>query len=95
MRRTLIVLVSLAVGYLVGAVAGGLLVEMLSANRHDRSLEAVMTGAFVTGPLGALLGALAGLVAARSGTGRRDPGQEGPSRQGRMERQWPSRHRVS
>lgn len=38
-------------GYVAGAVAGGLLVAAFSANRFDRSMEASMTGAFVTGPL--------------------------------------------
>jgi hypothetical protein len=38
-------------GYLIGLCSGMLLVENLSNNRHDRSVEAAMTGAFVIGPL--------------------------------------------
>lgn len=60
MTRFLLVLAGLLVGYLIGALAGVGLVEAFSGNRHDKSLEAVMTGAFITGPLGALLGAIGG-----------------------------------
>jgi hypothetical protein len=45
-----------AVSYVAGALAGGVLVTMLSSNTHDKSMEAVMTGAFYTGPLAAVLG---------------------------------------
>ena len=41
--------------YLLGAFGGGYALYLLSANQHDRSLEASMTGAFVLGPLAALL----------------------------------------
>lgn len=47
-------------GYSVFAVGGAYLVVQLSSNAHDRSVEAAMTGAFVFGPVGALLGALVG-----------------------------------
>ncbi len=43
-------------GYLLGALLGYMLVELLSSNRHDRSLEAAMTAFLVAGPLCALLG---------------------------------------
>jgi hypothetical protein len=42
-------------GYLAGAFGGGVLVNALSSNRFDRGTEAAMTGAFVTGPLLALV----------------------------------------
>jgi hypothetical protein len=45
-----------AASYLAGALAGGLLTTMLSSNTHDKSMEAMMTGAFYTGPLAAVLG---------------------------------------
>ncbi len=48
-------------GYLGGAAVGFALVSAFSNNAHDKSLETVMTAAFVTGPIGALLG-LAGLL---------------------------------
>lgn len=38
-------------GYLAGFFGGMFLIEAFSSNRHDRSLEAAMTGAFVIGPL--------------------------------------------
>ena len=43
-------------GYVIGAFGGGFLVTMLSPNRFDQSMEALMTGAFYTGPLAAVLG---------------------------------------
>ena len=45
-----------AASYLAGALAGALLTSVLSSNTHDKSMEAVMTGAFYTGPLAAVLG---------------------------------------
>jgi hypothetical protein len=48
-------------GYLLGAFGGGFLVSALSTNTHDRSVEAAMTGAFVLGPLVAVVGAVAGV----------------------------------
>jgi hypothetical protein len=42
-------------GYVVGAFGGGFLVTMVSPNRFDRSMEAVMTGAFYTAPLVAVI----------------------------------------
>jgi hypothetical protein len=45
-----------AASYVAGALAGALLTTMLSSNTHDKSVEAVMTGAFYTGPVAALFG---------------------------------------
>jgi hypothetical protein len=56
-------------GYVAGAVIGGVLVTVLSSNRFDRSMEAAMTGAFVTGPLLAVAAFIAGMWWA--GAGRR------------------------
>lgn len=53
-------LIGLVLGYLLGALLGWGLVQMLSGNRHDKALEAAMTGAFVAGPIGALIGVLVG-----------------------------------
>jgi hypothetical protein len=38
------------------------LIETFSSNRHDRSLEAAMMGAFVIGPLMAVVAAIVILV---------------------------------
>lgn len=51
-----------AVGYLVGAVGGALLVQALSPNTHDLAIEAPTTGAFVTGPLVAIVAMVNGLA---------------------------------
>ena len=57
------------VGYLCGAVGGGWLVNQMSSNTHDRSMEAAMTGAFVFGPLAGLIAFIIGAV--RAGRPRR------------------------
>lgn len=50
------------VGYAVGLFGGIGLVYLLSSNQHDVSVEAAMTGAFVVGPLTALLFAAVSFV---------------------------------
>jgi hypothetical protein len=57
--------------YVAGAFGGGVLLATLSSNTHDVSLEAAMTGAFVTGPLAALIAFAAGVV--RAGRPRGTP----------------------
>jgi len=59
-KRIVMGLLGAVVGYLGGAFGGGYLVSVLSSNAHDRDLEAAMTGAFVTGPLAAVVGAVVG-----------------------------------
>jgi hypothetical protein len=49
-------------GYVVGLFGGMALVSVLSSNTHDKSLEMVMTGFFVTGPLMAVIGFVGTLV---------------------------------
>ena len=61
MRRIGVGLLWAVAGYVAGSVAGGLLVAAFSANRFDRSMEASMTGAFVTGPLLAVVAFVAGV----------------------------------
>ena len=50
-------------GYLVGLFSGMLLIETFSSNRHDQSVEAAMTGAFVIGPLMAVTAVIVVVVA--------------------------------
>ena len=56
-------------GYFIGLFGGMFAVETLSSNTHDKSLEAAMTGAFVAGPLMAVLAVIVVLVyrSARAG----------------------------
>jgi len=61
-RRLLTGVLSAVLAYVVGGFAGGALVYLLSQNRHDRALEAQMTGAFVLGPLAAVIGFLVGAM---------------------------------
>ena len=62
MKRVGTALLYAIVAYVVAALAGYLLVQQLSSNVHDRAVEAAMTGAFVVGPLGAVVGFVVGLV---------------------------------
>ncbi len=64
-------------GYALGAFGGGYLVSAFSSNTHDRSVEAAMTGAFVLGPLGALVGAAVGFWGRRGSAATK--GSEGGS----------------
>jgi hypothetical protein len=48
-------LLAAVVGYIVGLFGGMGLVNLLSSNTFDRSMEAAMTGAFFIGPLVAVL----------------------------------------
>jgi len=65
MRRLFIGLISAVIGYIAGAFGGGYLLSVFSGNTHDPSVEAAMTGAFVLGPLGAVVALLIGLYLAR------------------------------
>jgi len=65
MRRALVGLVWAVPSYLVGAFWGGYLLYLVSSNSHDRSLEASMTGAFVLGPLAAVVGFIVGAARTR------------------------------
>ncbi len=56
MRRLLISVLVAVAAYLTAAVGGGALLFALSANTHDRNLEAAMIGAFVLGPVAAIVG---------------------------------------
>ena len=51
LKRVASGMVGAVLGYVVGSVLGYFMVEGLSSNTHDRSLEAAMTGAFGVGPL--------------------------------------------
>ena len=48
-------LLAAVVGYIVGLFGGMGLLNLLSSNTFDRSMEAAMTGAFFIGPLVAVL----------------------------------------
>ncbi|MEZ5365220.1 MAG: hypothetical protein R2748_23550 [Bryobacterales bacterium] len=49
---------------------GYFLVQSFSGNRHDKEMEAARTGAFFTGPLGAVLAAILGAVLAGRSKGK-------------------------
>jgi hypothetical protein len=62
LRRLGLGLLFLVLGYPLGLLGGMGLVYLLSDNRHDKSVEAAMTGAFFGGPLAAVIGFLVGLA---------------------------------
>lgn len=66
MKRLGIALLYAIVGYVVAAIAGYFLIDAFSANTHDRSVEAAMTGVFACGPLGAAVAFIVGFVRHRA-----------------------------
>lgn len=62
LRTLLIAIVALIAGYGIGFFSGLVLVSRFSSNTHDRSVEAAMTAAFVTGPIAAVVGLALALV---------------------------------
>jgi hypothetical protein len=55
-------LLGLLVGYPFFGVAGYWIMELISSNTFAHSLEASMTAVFVIGPLGAIIGFVAGMI---------------------------------
>jgi Na+/proline symporter len=49
-------------GYFIGLFGGMLVVETFSSNQHDKSVEAAMSGAFVGGPLMAVVAVIVLLI---------------------------------
>jgi hypothetical protein len=64
MRRIVMAVLGLLIGYPVFAFIGYWIVQLFSGNTFDRSMEADMTAVFAIGPLGAVIGLAAGLVVA-------------------------------
>lgn len=56
MQKFIYAVLGLTAGYIMGAGVGGALISIFSSNTHDKSTEVAMTAAFVTGPLGAIIG---------------------------------------
>jgi hypothetical protein len=62
MRRSLAALLGLLIGYPLFAFAGYWAIAIFSGNSFDRSVEASMTSVFVIGPIGAIVGLIAGAI---------------------------------
>lgn len=60
-----VALLAAILGYIVGLFGTMAAIELVSSNTHDKSMEAAMTGAFVGGPLIALLSVIAILTLRR------------------------------
>jgi hypothetical protein len=67
-RQLAIGLMCAILGYVLGGVGGGWLISMVSSNTHDLSVEAAMTGAFVTGPIAAIAAFIFGFVRGKART---------------------------
>jgi predicted peroxiredoxin len=52
-------LLAAILGYVVGLFGTMAAIELFSSNTHDKSMEAAMTGAFVSGPLIAVISMIA------------------------------------
>jgi predicted PurR-regulated permease PerM len=72
MKRLGIALLCATGGYLIAAFATYFLVDWLSPNVHDRSVEAAMTSVFFFGPIGAVVAFIVGLI--RAGRASRSAG---------------------
>jgi hypothetical protein len=62
MRRLLLALLGMLIGYPVFAFGGYLAIGLFSSNHFDPGVEASMTAAFIFGPAGAIIGAIAGAI---------------------------------
>jgi len=62
LRIIVFAILALVVGYGIGLFGGMWLVNTFSNNPRDRELEAAMTGAFVIGPVVAVLAAVATVI---------------------------------
>ena len=62
MIRFVRAVLGMLLGLAVGAIACAVLVSLFSGNTHDKSVEMAMTAVFVGGPVGAILGLIAGLM---------------------------------
>ena len=89
MRRVLIGLLWAVPAYFAGAIGGGYLVYLMSTNRHDRAMEAEMTGAFFLGPAVALVGFLGGAIAPKVRPEDDRGGRPGPGSPRELRARWP------
>ncbi|OQW66949.1 MAG: hypothetical protein BVN29_04745 [Nitrospira sp. ST-bin5] len=65
MKTVGVALLAAILGYVVGLFGTMAAIELFSSNTHDKSIEAAMTGAFVGGPLAAVISVIAILVLRR------------------------------
>ena len=73
LRRLALGVLGAIAGYAIGLFGGMGLINLLSSNQHDRSVEAAMTGAFVVGPFMALVGFVIGWAATKRRTADPNP----------------------
>ncbi|MCC6140817.1 MAG: hypothetical protein IT389_09420 [Nitrospira sp.] len=66
MKTVGIALLAAILGYIVGLFGTMAAIEIFSSNTHDKSMEAAMAGAFVGGPLIAVISVIAILFIRRT-----------------------------
>jgi hypothetical protein len=64
MRRTVLAISGLLIGYPIFSFAGYWIIQLFSGNTFDRSMEASMTAVFAIGPIGAVIGLVVGMILA-------------------------------
>ncbi|HUC50353.1 MAG TPA: hypothetical protein VMA30_13280 [Xanthobacteraceae bacterium] len=62
MRRTVMAVLGLLIGYPLFAVAGSWIIRLFSGSGFDRSMETNMIAVFAIGPLGAVIGFVVGMI---------------------------------
>jgi uncharacterized membrane protein YcjF (UPF0283 family) len=62
MRRTVMAVLGLLIGYPLFAVAGSWIIQLFSGNSFGRSMEASMIAVFAIGPFGAVAGLVIGMI---------------------------------
>jgi phosphotransferase system glucose/maltose/N-acetylglucosamine-specific IIC component len=77
MKRFAVGLLCAIASYLIAAFVGYFLIDWLSPNTHDRSVEAAVTSAFVVGPLGAIVGFVLGVIRGGRSSGHTDTDRSG------------------
>jgi len=65
MKTVGIALLAIILGYIVGLFGTMAAIELFSSNTHDKSMEAAMAGAFIGGPLIAVISVVAILALRR------------------------------
>lgn len=68
MKRLMISVLGAVAGFVLFAIGGYAMVQLLSSNTHDLAVEAIMTAFFVAGPLGGIIGIIAALWFSRRPT---------------------------
>ena len=62
MAKLLRVILCVFIGFILGIFFGSLIVALFLGNSHDMAMEVGMTAFFTTGPIGAIIGLIVGIM---------------------------------